>query len=590
MIESNEETCDVLVVGAGPVGLTMARQLALNKLNIVVVDVKIDFDERTNEEQHQSKALALHGRTLEHFKVCGFVESFLTNKNAFEGNSIRIGQKQHPLNLGWLEEITEFPYLIFIPQFITETVLRNEVRKLGVEVQWQTKVIGITQNENSVKVTCVNSKDEKIQRIINCKYLVGCDGAHSSVRKLVNIPFEGSDVDRKFYMVDAKIQTNFLGGGRSFFIWDSSVPMEDGKMHSCIQVAIPFAPKDTYRYLLHFPKDFPNLPENPTLEFFQEQWNLRNKGIPAKFSEPTWITKFTGRQRVAQKYREGRIFIAGDACHSHLPIGGQGMNTGIQDALNLSWKLSMILQGILFSHERIEMLLDSYEKERKPIAVDLVNRTGESTVKVFEHPFFGRLLEVAGVIQKLPKKLQTSILAPLEMLNQNYRNVNSLPMIPDRQFTFWDILTAPLSTSSQYMGWALSRGDRAPHSVFYSAENPEKPITTYSLFQIEPTKFHLLIFLESNYEVAQKIVDFFKQYRHIHVVIILKSRNLLEEARKYFQEKDLFYDTESGKTWETFYHKSNGMVIVRPDTYILSVFKFEDFERMKLNFEAGTNK
>jgi len=341
----------VLVVGAGPVGLMAGIQLARRGVPTRIIEKKA-------EPSMHSKALAVFARTLEALERLGLAERFVECGRALHGAVLHSNGRE----LGRLttdELDSPFNYILCIPQSQTERLLEDEAHRLGVVIDRGTDVVDVRHGSESVqvKVRCADGAAETI----DTPWLIACDGAHSTVRHRVGLSYEGEDIDRWFIFADA--------------IMDSPLPSDRLNAFfdpAGVAIAIPMPEPGLWRVILSMPED-KHPPDDPALELIESMFRRRS-GLDVHLRDAQWTTRFTIRQRMVQQFRAQRIFLAGDAAHSHSPAGGQGMNTGLQDAENLAWKLALVIHG-----RADASLLETYELERKPVAQTLLRTTGAMT-------------------------------------------------------------------------------------------------------------------------------------------------------------------------------------------------------------------
>jgi 2-polyprenyl-6-methoxyphenol hydroxylase-like FAD-dependent oxidoreductase len=244
-----------------------------------------------------------------------------------------------------------FPRPMMLRQSQTERLLGARLAEQGVSVEWGTSLTEFTPGEDGVDVTLSSGEQLRVS------YLLGCDGAHSIIRKQLGIPFEGSTYENDFLQVDCKVRWDYpYDAGQGFFTDTGAV------------VCLPLG-GGMFRFILIRRERPEHAPDEPTLDEFQAAVSA---AVPSSVElyDPEWLIRFRLHERLAAQYRVGRVFLAGDAAHIHTPAGGQGMNTGIQDAFNLAWKLAMVI-----ADHAGERLLDSYHAERHPIAADILRFT-----------------------------------------------------------------------------------------------------------------------------------------------------------------------------------------------------------------------
>ncbi|QDH22156.1 FAD-dependent monooxygenase [Saccharibacillus brassicae] len=341
---------DVLICGAGPTGLVLALWLTKQQVRVRIVD-------KRHEPGGTSRALAVQARTLELYGQLGLADAALEQGYAAPGfnvwaNGRRRGRIPFKRKLG---ELTAYPYVLILPQDRHERLLADRLAELGVQVEHATELVRFEQDTGGVRA--VLKEADGIERVCSAKYLAGCDGAHSIVRKSLGIDFAGGTYSRFFYVADVEAEG----------------PPMDGEVHinldrSADFLAIfPLAPAGRARLVGTLVNDRPDRID--TLSFDDIGANAIDK-LRIRVGRINWFSTYKVHHRVAERFREGRVFLLGDAGHIHSPAGGQGMNTGIGDAINLAWKLAAVLRG-----QAADALLGSYEAERLAFARRLVATT-----------------------------------------------------------------------------------------------------------------------------------------------------------------------------------------------------------------------
>ncbi|MEO8882124.1 MAG: FAD-dependent monooxygenase [Devosia sp.] len=336
----------VVIAGGGPTGLMLAGELALAGVDVAVVE------RRESQELVGSRSGGLHSRTLEIFDQRGIVDRFLAE-----------GQKAQVAGFAGVHfDISDFPtrhpYGLGLWQTHIERILAGWVGELGVPICRGTEVTGFTQDESGVDVELSNGQS------LRSDYLVGCDGGRSLVRKAAGIEFPGSDATTSNLIAEVEmteipefgIRRNALGihsfGRKEYKIVDGKIVYADKG---------PIGVMVTERQV--------GGTADPTLAELSEAL-VAAFGTDYGVHSPTYISRFTDMARQAATYRKGRVLIAGDAAHIHPPDGGQGLQTGVQDAVNLGWKLAQVIKGT-----SPDSLLDSYHAERHPIAARVLRHT-----------------------------------------------------------------------------------------------------------------------------------------------------------------------------------------------------------------------
>ena len=337
----------ILVVGAGTTGLTLACELARHGAPVRIIDKLAGINPHC-------RATGLHARTLEIFYDIGIVEEILSQGLKVLGMSQYANGKRFMHSSGG-ELDSPFPFAVMLEQCKTEATLERRLRTLGVKVERETELIAVSQRTDSVAATIRGADGREAN--VETPWLIGCDGAHSRVRHLNHIHFPGDQDFRQYVLTDVVLQTVLAHDEVHTFLCD------DGML-----LLFPL-PNRRWLIVADIPTHHDADNEQPTLQEMQTIVDQRGPGA-VTLSEPCWLSYFRINYRAAHHYRHGRIFLAGDSSHIHSPFGGQGMNTGIQDAYNLAWKMALVSSG-----RSPLSLLDSYEKERRPIAEDVLKTT-----------------------------------------------------------------------------------------------------------------------------------------------------------------------------------------------------------------------
>ena len=328
----------VVVAGGGPTGLMLAGELALAGVDVVIVE------RRSSQELVGARARGLHARTIEVLDQRGIADRFLAEGQAMQVQSFA-GVRLHLSGFP-----TRHPYGLALLQKDFERILAGWVDELGVSILREREVTGFAQSDTHVEVALSDG------RSIRAQYLVGCDGGRSRVRKAAGIAFDGWDPSISSLIAEAELRDEPEWGIR----YDANGTQAIGRL-------------DDGRAGMVVTQPFAGQTDEPTLAELRralvEVW-----GTDYGVHSPTWISRFTDATRQAASYREGRVLLAGDAAHVHYPVGGQGLNVGVQDAVNLGWKLAHVVKGTA-----PESLLDTYEAERQPVAARVLQRTMAQT-------------------------------------------------------------------------------------------------------------------------------------------------------------------------------------------------------------------
>jgi 2-polyprenyl-6-methoxyphenol hydroxylase-like FAD-dependent oxidoreductase len=329
----------VLVAGAGPVGLTMAAALAKQGLTVRIID-------KAPQASDKSKALVVWSRTLELLDKLDLADRFVEAGLPAEGVSI-YGAGKRLMHIAVDNSKSPFARPLMLPQCETERLLAEHLTRLGLAVERGTELVSFVEQPDGIVATLRRDGQEEIT---NAAWLIGCDGAHSTVRHVLATPFVGTTEPSEWMLADVH-----LSGTRA------KVEIEIYWHEKGILALFPIT-RDRYRMIADLGSIASAPAVEPTLADVQAKLDERGPG-GIQASDPIWLANFRVNERKVSEYRHGRAFLAGDAAHIHSPAGGQGMNTGMQDAFNLAWKLALVDRG----QAQAEMLLSSYSVERSKV-------------------------------------------------------------------------------------------------------------------------------------------------------------------------------------------------------------------------------
>jgi 2-polyprenyl-6-methoxyphenol hydroxylase-like FAD-dependent oxidoreductase len=529
---------EILIVGAGPVGLTLASELYRHGVPCRVV-------ERAEAPCRDSRATDMQARTLEILEDMGLIEDAIAAGHPHRGVSMHSDGK-------WLMRLdfegldSPYPYALGIPQDQTERLLQQHLEKLGGKVERKIEVARVEPKPDGAIVTLLHpdGRWEKVKP----KWIIGCDGASSAVRGGLGVNFEGSSYEESFLMADVRLDWSERDDHIYFFYGE----------HLFILV-LPLPGDRRVRLFLNEPEGAP-LPL--TLETFK---GLLPQAcpLPNKIDQPGWMSRFRIHKRIVPRYRVGNVLLAGDAAHIHSPVTGQGMNLGMQDAYNLAWKLALVARG-----RAPESLLDSYEPERRPIANAVLEESDRQQKTAMIEGRVGRAIRnnVMQILRRFPSltKKQRDMGAQIGF---NYRGS---PIVSEQRASLFDANVIPdRNTESPSLsdwrdfGSAPNAGDRAPDLRFGDNER---------LFQrLRGTHHTLLLFdgravTSEGYDKLLSIANAIEK-RHgelVRPVIVIYGDKVPAQLQG---KRDVWLDSD-GKLHGRFGAGSECLYLIRPDGYV----------------------
>jgi 2-polyprenyl-6-methoxyphenol hydroxylase-like FAD-dependent oxidoreductase len=482
----NTRNTDVIIVGAGPTGLSLACQLIRYGIDFVVV-------EKNDTVTPFSKALGVQARTLEIYDQLGLAQSAIqrgtiaNRVRLIEGGEVR--GEMHLANFG--KDLSQFPYMLMLEQSKNEELLYEYVKSHNRDVDWNTELETFTQDE--IGVTAQVRLPSGESQTIKGKYLAGCDGASSPVRHGLGLTFAGSTFERLFYVADARVD------------WD----FPHDALHVCLakDVFVAFFPmpgENRYRIVGTFPES-KNAEEGEVLYDEIEREIKEQVELALEISDVRWFSLYKVHSRRVNKFSEGKCFLAGDSAHIHSPAGAQGMNTGIGDAYNLAWKLALVVKGLAS-----EELLETYNEERLANAQRLLESTD-------------RMFELAAGSTWLMSFIRTTIFPPVAGFMASLEPVSKriFPLISQIGINYRN---ASLSEHTDEESDHVKAGDRLPYfqldgrSIFDKLKEP---------------KFYLLLFSNGAAECG-KLTQAVGGLAHCQVIPIS------DRVREIFEREDDF--------------------------------------------------
>ncbi|MCB9703610.1 MAG: FAD-dependent monooxygenase [Myxococcales bacterium] len=385
---SRTREVDILIVGAGPTGLAAAIEAERHGLRVHIVD------EKAQRGTH-SKALVVHARTLEAYECMGVAAAVRAAGVPFAALNITTAAGTSPVRvdlrgLAWGD--TRYPYWLSIPQYETERCLEEHLAAAGVEVAWRTGFVDLDDRGDHVEVRLRGP--DGAEQSWRASWVIGCDGGRSRVREVAGLGFTGSSLEQTFILADA--------------IGRPGLPEDEGAAVMAaagVLFVVPMPEAGRWRLIAHLQGHPAGEPVTIDAAYL-DRLVAERMGIEFGARDLQWTSQFVLKQGLAGRYRAGRVFIAGDAAHLHSPVGGQGLNTGAQDAHGLIWRLALHARG----RPRHDALLDSYEAERRPVAEAMVRGTSRATRLITLRPGLltairGRVARAALGLDRIQQKL-----------------------------------------------------------------------------------------------------------------------------------------------------------------------------------------
>jgi len=510
---------DVLVVGAGPVGLAAALGLVLEGINVRIID-KLPIP--TN----QSRAAIVHARTIEHLQRIGVVDDFLEIGVKVHGVSV-YGPGRKLLFSPSLDHIASpFPYMLGLEQFKTEEILTARLAKRGVTIERSVELVSFKDTGDHVSVQLRHADGTEEQTDV--PWLIGGDGGHSTVRAGLGLHLEGATMDATWITADVKIR------------WDRDPGQAIAALTQDGIVFIAAMNEDRWRVIVNTPGMTKEQAAAATYDDVEAAVKKRLE-TDLSFYDGVWISSFGINTRMARTMNIGRVFLCGDAAHVHSPVGGQGMNTGIQDALNLAWKLALVTKG-----QAKRELLDSFNAERHKNAENLLKGVGVGTkmaglrnpVAIELRNHFVHLIGNLALIHFMPRVVA--------MLNVGY---------PE----------SPIVAES-HVSWhsrGPRAGERAPAAHGLLVTGKEEPAELFDLWSGDP-RHQLLVFSDRDIDVPTSPLY-----------------NVLRIAKSGTPSPGVAVDAD-GEAYEAYgAHAEGAHYLVRPDGVIAFRDGSADFAEMQ---------
>jgi 2-polyprenyl-6-methoxyphenol hydroxylase-like FAD-dependent oxidoreductase len=443
---------DVLVVGAGPTGLMLANQLGRRGVRVTIID-------RHSGPARESRAMAVHARTLEIYSKLGLADRALELGTPGNGANMWAGGRLRAripfTDMG--KDLSAFPYVLMLGQDDNERIMGEHLRRWGLSVQWNTELVALDQHADHVTATI--KEVDGGTRTITAAYVAGCDGSRSAVRTLSGIAFPGAPYEHAFFVADTEAIGPMVANELNVFLWSSG-----------FHLYFPMKGTNRWRVIGILPND---LFEKDDVRFEDLIPTLhRVGGSGLSFTACHWFSTYRIHHRCVEHFRDRRCFLLGDAAHIHSPMGGQGMNTGLQDAYNLAWKLDLVIRK-----QADESLLDTYEAERRPFAQKLLATTDRAFRVVVSENWFAGMLRThivprAAAVAMARQRVRRAAFLTLSQIGIRYRE---------------SALSQNLGTPAKH---APHAGDRFPWlRLRFASHGPRE-----DLFQrLDDTRFNLLV-------------------------------------------------------------------------------------------------
>lgn len=427
--ETPQRNTKVLIIGAGPTGLLAANDLVRRKIRCITI-------EKNERRSKFSKALGLHARTLETLDLMGIASRFMERGYPVTRSRLHFGIGE-PNYLDFNQLDTAFPYVLVLPQSDTEEILENQLEEQGGVVERGSELVDIQTDEEGIVADIIRHGNRER---ISAAYALACDGAHSTVRKKLGISFIGDKENIIFFLADVKVEQVNTQGDMNFFMSNRG-----------LMFLLPFKSGYTRVIVVDFAKQKRPHASHVPLKEIQDSVNHIAPGLV--LSDPVWLAQFGTAHRMVSSYRHGNVFLIGDAAHIHNPAGGQGMNIGLQDVLNLTWKLELVL------NKRAPLsVLDTYHSERRPIAAQVIKATRRVMhFATLSHPIVTRTRRVIG-------KGVTSF---------RFVRMFAAQRLAELKFHYRSSYLAKQHFDGRLSQRALQAGDRVPCVTLFAGEDPQ---------------------------------------------------------------------------------------------------------------------
>jgi len=507
-VENTSET--VLIIGAGPAGMMAA--IELSRFGILVRLI-----ERTTKPADTSRAVTIQPRTLELFQQRGLAEKLVPKGNKVVAASV-YGAGKRVFRLDFEGVDSEYNYELLVSQATTEQVMRDALEQQGVLIERESTLISFAQPERNGDITAVLQHGDGTLEKVACRYMIDCEGAHSIARSTLGLEFAGETFEENYALGDLYI--------------DGEIPQTDLNIFSSEHGFMGLFPMGDGRFRLIASNPFskPEKGTEPAIEELQRIYDQRSH-IPAHFHDMTWSSWFRINSRMVDVMQKGQIFLGGDSAHIHSPAGGQGMNTGMQDMINLCWKLAMVIKG----QAKPELLM-TYTPERVAVIKTVLTKTEGLTHAIgSENPIFRSVF---------------NHIAPW-IVSTDFVQKNSTERMCQLSLDYRD---SPMSTANGHAG-SLKPGDRVPDFAVTvlnqegSVEQEPRPASILEL--MDPSTFTL--FYSNIKDPAKTHATIEGNLGAFHGII--RGHQIAHRG-----QQDVVFNAKFGS--------SSSILLVRPDGYI----------------------
>jgi 2-polyprenyl-6-methoxyphenol hydroxylase-like FAD-dependent oxidoreductase len=523
---SPDSPLDVLIVGAGPVGLTAAAALTHQGLRCRIID-------KAPAPSDKSKALVVWCRTLELLEQLGLAETFVATGLKINGGTIHANGKP-VVHLVMRTDESTYGFPLMIPQNDTERLLTEHLAAKGVHIERQVELLSFTQSPDAAH--CKLRHPDGGEESLDVPWLVGSDGAHSTVRHTLGMPFTGAAEPNDWMLADVHMHGPIPEDEISAYWHDKGVlvifPMGNHRFRMVADTGAATA--DVH-------------PPDPTLADVQAKLDERGpQGVTV--SDPIWLANFRINERKVSDYRQGRVLLAGDAAHIHSPAGGQGMNTGMQDAFNLAWKLALICRGQAHS----EPLLNSYSVERSAVGDQVLHNAERfTTVATLRNPtaqwIRNHLAPIVGSFHFVQDKIKQGFFE----LSINYRHS---PLAAEN----WPSLTGGLAAGDRLCDAPLAPTTGGAPITLFAALNPSE----HTLLLLPGTAPHAGF--AGLLETAESIRA---QFPNLFSTLAILTESDPAQKMPTGPNVTTWLDT-TGRIHEKLHAKEPTLIWIRPDQYI----------------------